>query len=173
MSDDTIRADGREPLLLTPRQQRALLDVLEQQIAIDESRMFAAGPTTEERDEAMHGVRHPIQDGDAVLYPIACRRNVLAQRRGEELGWCRWVADDSGIAGSVSCTACGKTEAPGMARQPELRAMVDGTWSPRSRRATAENVGQLVQLGYGPPKHDTAAIKKGMFPTHNGPGGSS
>jgi hypothetical protein len=130
MSDHDTCADEREPLLLTPRQQRALLDVIDQQIAIDESRMFSVGPTAEERDEALHGTRLPIQDGDGVLYPIACRRNVLAQRRGESLGGCRWVADDSGIAGSVSCTTCGKTEGPGMSRQPELREMVDGTWSP-------------------------------------------
>ena len=124
-------AHDLEPVHLTPRQRRALDDLIQSQIMIDEARVFA-DPTAEERDEAMHGVRHPIQDGDAVSYPIACRRNVLAERRDEKLGGCRWVADDGGLPGSVSCKTCGTMVGPGMPRHTRLREMVDGTYSPKS-----------------------------------------
>lgn len=119
---------------LSRRRAAALGRVIDLQLACEESGML--GPldphqSAAERDETMHGVRHPIQDGDGVLYPIACRRNVLAQQRGEELGGCRWVADE-GIPGGVACTTCGKAECPGMARASELRSMVDGTYMPRT-----------------------------------------
>ena len=131
MSDVILRdADGHELMTLTQRQQVALADVLEAQIQIDDAKMFIAGPTSVERDFDMHGDRRPVQDGDAVIWPIACRASELAQRRDDELPKCRWVRDGEGVA----CTRCGKAEAPGMVRHDRLRAMVDGIYSPEVRR---------------------------------------
>lgn len=114
-------------LILTPREQRALRDLIQQQISIDESGMFPARPTAEERDEAMHGSRRPLQDGEAVLWPIACRASELAKRRDEALPACRWVADGED---SVACTRCGKLVGPGMVRHEFLTSISRGTYRP-------------------------------------------
>jgi len=117
-----------QPVYLTTREHRALRDLLTAQIAFEDG--APPEPTAEERDHEMHGVRHPIQDGDEVLYPIACRKNVMHRRHDEDLVACRWRADDKAIQGAVSCTLCGKCEGPGMVRHEKLRSMVDGTYLP-------------------------------------------
>lgn len=126
MSEDLVT------IRTTKRRADALERIIDMQLACEESGMLTPTPpalSAEERDEAMHGTRRPIQDGDEVLYPIACRRNELAHQRGEDLGGCRWVADDR-IGDGVACTACGKAEGPGMQRCKKLRSMVDGTYAP-------------------------------------------
>lgn len=132
---------------LSARRAAALERIIDMQLACEDAGFGPSDPqpTALERDVAMFGTRRPIQDGDGVLYPIACRRNVLAQRNEEELGGCRWVADE-GIPGSVACTTCGKAECPGMARAAELRSMVDGTYSPNATKDPDYHAARKAEL---------------------------
>lgn len=154
---------------LSPRRAAALERVINLQLVCEESGMFPAiKETAEERDQTMHGDRLPVQDGDAVIYRIACRAAVLAERmeddpsdpstRRADLPACRWVADDSGIPGGVACTRCGKAEGPGMARAAVLRSMVDGTY-----RATRRAIERSL------PRHEQSTITRTSGQDISGP----
>ena len=143
MSEETLVT-----VRLPARRLAALERVIDLQIACEESGMFAPPDLTpEERDEAMHGSRRPVQDGGGVIYPIACRAAELAERRDEELPACRWVADDSGLPGSVSCTRCGKSIGPRMARNETIRSMVDGHYLPSVQVGGEPDT--IMRIGFG------------------------
>ena len=86
--------DPRDALIvprLSPRQHRALLDILEQQIALDDE-PHPARPAL------------GVVDGDGVIYQVACAARFQAAMHGEPGPVCRWTETDVGHA----CTACGK-----------------------------------------------------------------
>jgi hypothetical protein len=77
---------------LNPRQHRALLDILEQQIALE--------------DDGPHSPRPAlgVVDGDGVIYQVACLARFNAALKAEPPPDCRWTKTDVGHV----CTACGR-----------------------------------------------------------------
>ena len=116
------------PPTFTERQIRALREIADTQIAFDEARCMSQPPEPELADHQVQ--RLPIQDGNGVIYPIACRANVVARRCDEPDKACRWVDDSRGSPKAVRCTHCGKYVGEGMARHKLLRSLVDGTYAP-------------------------------------------
>jgi hypothetical protein len=91
MADEDPR-DALTVPRLSPRQHRALLDLLEQQIALEDEEPLPARPAL------------GVVDGDGVIYQVACSARFTAAIKAESTPVCRWAEGPAGLA----CSGCGK-----------------------------------------------------------------
>jgi hypothetical protein len=107
----------RRLLALPPRQLKALIDVAEQQVALEDA------PVVEPRDPVC------TREGDAVVRPIACDARLRVFFGSDEhavLPQCRWVR----AGGGYECSTCSKLVEPGTDRYPTIAALFAGDGEP-------------------------------------------
>jgi hypothetical protein len=106
----TELATLRRLLALPPRQLKALIDVAEQQVALEDA------PEVPIREQVC------VRDGAAVVHPIACAGRLAVFFGNDEHAVapeCRWVRS----GGGYKCENCSKLIEPGTDRYPPLAAL--------------------------------------------------